>query len=790
MRIPFQLLFDAKLPTNARTRCFAGAILTTLILAWSAPALAESSPTNGVDAEVVALLQELRDQPEAEKFGCTPCALASRQAHTTETPEDVRRLEIYDRFHALGSAAVPVLSRGLESALRTSNRDLTSTILWILGDLSGPRTFHDGSQHERNDISAALPALILALDDPTAQLWAAPIIGSIGQKATAAMPRLLALLDDPDAMARQNACNGLSGIAPLLTLQEELSAANPARRQFAQRAISSIRTKCNVPDFTTATEELARSADLVCKATVVADRSVTDKVFKPIKGYEVRESELRVISTLRGTPTDVIRFRYYNYRSPSSEVSDSFPTHVAKAKRLPLEARRTYLMVATQTAGDMYREVDPLLPSSSTPTVYIGPPPPRYVITSPGVLLAADAKPHSGTSLSETMWTELVGVLNSPREDDVIDALDHLEELSGGPAWSNGGREIHDFGLQDLRRSRTLTAIAPLLRAKDAQIAASAVIIFGRDSPYFFDEDVPFWLVGIGNGFITGLGPRKRPTNPLIADIGSKELLQVTTDAKSPMLRSLAIRALGRRSHAYPAAAVAVWARDPNTEVRRAAVLASADVPNHEPMINASTDASAELRRTSAWAVGFAQDPHLLPLLNKLLHDPVAEVRSAAAISLLSYPVDQSASVLKANLESEFRQRFVNALASSDPQPYLAMLAEIIDHQGSESNERQATGWNIGGTIPAGDSWRILFDFVRSRPAAELTSGKLDSSLNALERLHWFSSGEPTELYALYVSRGLVSRAKQFREKNRNGSLGDMGVFFDRVDRDPATYVH
>jgi len=256
------------------------------------------------------------------------------------------------------------------------------------------------------------------------------------------------------------------------------------------------------------------------------------------------------------------------------------------------------------------------------------------------------------------------------------------------------------------------------------------------------------------------------------------------------MLRSLAIRALGRRSHAYPAAAVAVWARDPNTEVRRAAVLASADVPNHEPMIIASTDASAELRRTSAWAVGFAQDPRLLPLLNKLLHDPVTEVRGAAAISLLSYPVDQSASVMKANLHSEFRQRFVNALASNDPKPYLAMLAEVIDQQGSESNERQPTGWNIGGTIAAGDSWRILFDFVRSRPADELTSGKLDSSLNALERLHWFSSGEPTELYALYVSRGLVSRAKQFREKNRNGSLGDMSVFFDRVDRDPATYVH
>jgi hypothetical protein len=791
MRKPLQLLFGAFLvPTITRAQFFASAILATLTLVWSAPALAQSLPPKGVDAEAAALLQELRDQPEAKKLGCTPCALASSQAHTTETPEDVRRSEIYDRFHALGSAAVPVLSRELENALRGSNRDLISTILWILGDISGPRTFRDGSQHERNDVSAALPALILAVDDPTAQQWAAAAIGSIGQKAGAALPRLLVLLDDPNAAARQNACNGLSGIGPLLDLQQELSDANPAKRQFAQRAISSIETKCMGSGFTAPADELARSADLVCKGTVIADRSVTDNSFKPIDGYEIREAELRVISTLKGAPTDVIRFRYYNHRSTSLHASDSYLTHMAKPKRLPLAAGRTYLLVATQTAGDMYREVAPLVPSSSRPSVYIGPPPPRYVIASPGVLLAADAKPHRGTSLTEAALTELIEVLKSPREDDVIDALDHLEELSGGPAWSKGGREIRDFGLEAVRRSRALTAIAPLLRAKNTQIATSAVIIFGRDSPYFFDEDVAFWFVGIGKGFITGLGPRNRPTNPLIADIGAKELLQVATDAESLMLRALAIRALGRRSHAYPAAAVAAWARDRNTEVRRAAVLASADVPDHEPMMNASTDASPELRRTSAWAVGFAQDPRLLPLLNKLLHDPVAEVRSAAAISLLSYPGDQSASVMKANLKSEFRPQFVNALASNDPQPYLAMLAEFIDQQGTEAYWKQPTGWNIGGTISAGDSWRILFDFVRSRPAGELTSGKLDSSLSALERLHWSSSGEPTQLYALYVRRGLAARAKQFREKNQNtSSLGDMNVFFDRVDLNPATYV-
>jgi HEAT repeat protein len=797
--MPLQLAFTGFLsPPIVRTQRFASAILAALTLACSVPGLAESSPPKGVDAEVVALVQELRDQPEAKKLGCTPCAVASREAHTSETPEDARRSEIYDRLHALGSAAVPVLARRLESSLRGSDRDLTSTILWILSGLSGPWTSRAGSQHNQNDISAALPALILALDDPTGQQSAAGIVGSIGPKAAETVPRLLALLDDGNAGLRWGACSGLKGIEPLPALRQELSDPNPDKQRFAQRAIASIETKCIGPDLMSPLDELARTADLVCKATVIADRSATDDSFKPIDGFEVREAELRVVSTLKGGPLNVIRFRYYGpahnllASTPFSllRAADRYLTHIAEAERYPFSTGRTYLLVATQIAGETYREVAAFLPSSSHAALYVGPPRPHFVMMRPGVLLAADAKPHRGTTLTEAAWSELIAVLKSPREDDVLEAIDRLDELSGGPAWSKGVPPIGDFGLGDIKRSRALSAIAPLVRAKSSHIATTAVTVFGRDSPYFYDQDVPFWFVGIGNGHITGLGARKRPANPMVADIGAKELLQVATDGTTPELRALAIRALGRSPHAYPAAIVAVWARDRSAEVRWAAVLASADVPDHEPIMTASTDGSPALRRTTAWAVGFAQDPRLLPLLDRLLHDPAADVRSAAAMSLLSYPVYQAAPVMKANLTSDFRPLFVNALASADPQPYLAMLAEVIEQQGTELPYwKQPTGWNYGGTIPAGDSWHILFDFVRSRPADELTSGKLDSSLNALERLHWFGSGEPTELYALYLSRGLVSRAKQFREITRKSASFDMDVFFDRADQNPATYV-
>ena len=745
---------------------------------------AESQLSEGVDEEVDALVQELRDLPgDLPVRVCTPCNTVSKVVGAQ------RRREIYGRLDELGSAAVPALARMLQSSLQGSDKDLTNTIFWILGSVSGPYTDRAGKQHEKNDISAALPVLILALDDPSGRSQAASLIGAIGPRAAETVPKLIAILGDGNVGVRAGACWGLKGIDPLPALRQARSDPNPDKQQFAQRAIASIETNCFwAHDVSGTLEGLARTADLICKATVIADRSVIDDSFKPIDGFEVGEAELRVVSIVKGEAVNVIRFRHYArifepmrtdmppqnlWGSPlttllrtaihylrygAKDEWDSYPFNT-------FDAGRTYLVAATHIAGDTYREAERS----------------EAFGMNQGVLLAADAKPHRGTTLTEAAWAELLALLKSPREDDALNAIRRLDHMSGGPAWTSPK-------LRDFERDQALVAIEPLVGSESVAIATAAITVFGMDSPYFEDpgyHDLPVqhWYVGIGKGHITGIGARKRPANPVVADIGATELLQVATDGMTPKLRALAIRALGRRSQAYPAAMVAVWVRDPSVEVRRAAVLASADLPDTEPIMSASTDGSPELRRTAALAVGFAQDPRLVPLLGKLLHDPAPNVRNAAVVSLLAFAPDQAAPVMKANLASDFRPLFVNALASVDPEPYLTMLAEIIEQQGELPSD-----WKHGGTIPAADSWQILFDYVKSRPAAELTAGKLDHSLDALERMHWHGSGEPSELYALYVSRGLVSRAKQLREATRRSPL-DMDQFFDRIDRNPSAYV-
>jgi hypothetical protein len=227
---------------------------------------------------------------------------------------------------------------------------------------------------------------------------------------------------------------------------------------------------------------------------------------------------------------------------------------------------------------------------------------------------------------------------------------------------------------------------------------------------------------------------------------------------------------------------VSEWLRDPNVEVRQAAVLASAQWRDRVAITTASNDSSPNVRQAAALAIGFAQDHKLVPLLDALLHDPEAKVRTAAALSLTAFAPGDAEQVMKANLALEFRPLFINALARVDPQPYLPLLAEVIEQR------LQPENW-WGGSIPAGDSWAILYGFVKSRPSDELASGKLDRSLDALERMQWFSSSEPRALYALYLSRGLPARAQQFREATRKSLPYDIDYFFDMADKDPVAYV-
>lgn len=73
-----------------------------------------------------------------------------------------------------------------------------------------------------------------------------------------------------------------------------------------------------------------------------------------------------------------------------------------------------------------------------------------------------------------------------------MEAIHRLDVMSGSPAW--GG-----FGPGDFDRFEALGAIQPLLGSRSVTISTTATAVFGRDSPYLDDQDAPFWFAGIGN---------------------------------------------------------------------------------------------------------------------------------------------------------------------------------------------------------------------------------------------------------------------------------------------------
>ena len=511
-------------------------------------------------------------------------------------------------------------------------------------------------------------------------------------------------------------------------------------------ALSATRASGYAVGPAVALAQLAKTADLVCKATVVADRPTTDAWFEPLPGFEVRDTELRVVSVVKGAKG--VKLVHFHHYAPTSGPAMYAP------QSYRFTTGRSYLVFAAKGTGGVYRQV------SKSHTAK----------EDQGVMLAADARPHRGKTITEVVWAELQALLASTTSDDVVTAIAQLDEMSGG----------RDTKLADFERPVALAAIRPLITSKDTAIATAAITVFGADSPYFVDADAAYWLAGIGKGTIPGLGPRT-PTPHPTADVAVKELIAVADSSPSAELRGLAIRALGR-SRAIPAATIETWSRDRDPAIRRAAVLVSAELADHTVIAATKADTAEVVRQAVALAIGFSGDSALLPLLDPLLKDAAPTVRMAAAMSLLAFSVANAAPVMKANLTSEFRPLFVNALAHYNPQPYLAMLAEVI-----EKRLQPTTWW--GGTIPAGDSWKLLFDYVKARPAAELTAGTLDASLDALEKMQWFSSSEPRDLYALYLRRGLPARAKRFRATVRKSVTYDIDYYFDMADKDPSTFV-
>jgi len=507
-------------------------------------------------------------------------------------------------------------------------------------------------------------------------------------------------------------------------------------------------------------EKLTDQADIIFKGTAASSPTVQDDWFRENSTFVVRETQFTVVSVIKGEkPGDKLMFRHYDYApKPRGGNFNFFPQHYH------FEAGRTYIVFAKKSE-----------PVGIFHQLWIT----NTMKSDQGVVLCADDKPVARKTVKEALWAELTAMLMSARVSNVIYAIDQLDRMSCH--WSAFG------GLSDFNRKRVLAAVRGFMNNPDPKIARAAIDVVGSHNPYMSDERAIHWLATVGSAEVPGVGKM----DPKMENAGGKlyreDLIRVA-DGKAPdEIRAIAVLALGLVREPALKKPIERWLSDRAPAVRASASLLLANFPGPETCKRLTTladDPAPDVRTCVARAAGFAQQAEMADVLGKLLTDSERKVRRAAAMSLLSFsPKNEAiAAVFRANIENEeFKPLFLNALARENPAGYLDALAAAVE---KKSEPRHF--W--GGEIPAFTAWRILFRYLQRQPAYGVRAGKFDRYLDAIEKVGNYSSSEPRDIYAFYLQRRMIKRAKKFREEAKKALSYDIDYYFKEVDKDPSQY--
>lgn len=508
-------------------------------------------------------------------------------------------------------------------------------------------------------------------------------------------------------------------------------------------------------------DALYAQAEYVGKVTAIESKPVEDAWFEAVPGFRPVETRLKVVATYKGKAGgEIIRFRHY--AQANDQMGFMFmPQHYR------LEPGRTYILFAAGGGEEgLFRQLWKNHKSQE----------------DQGLFLAADREPRRDLPIKELIFTELAGLLKGDKAADVSYALAHLNTLSDG-----------DYHKQaDFNREEVLDAVKRLLTHRDPDVVLSAIGVMGSNNPYMSPDYPAGWLATVGRGDIPGFGTWEVKEN-----LGGKlywKQLAAIVDSKAPAnARARSVRALGHANEPAILPLAQRWTADAEPLVRAAATVLLADFGadvDPQMLTRLATDDQPAVRVAAANSIGFGQYKKLVPQLAKLLADADAGVQAAAALSLLSFGLDDSRDVLKANIKHpQYHSLFVNALAREDAGAYLEELAEIVKRK-----KEPEQFW--GGRIPWGVSWELLFHYVQRQPADQVRGGKFDKTLDALEYPasgdaagpSYYSSSEPRDLYALYLQRGMRDRAAKFRAQAKKTITYDIDYYFNQVDQSPQTY--
>jgi hypothetical protein len=507
-------------------------------------------------------------------------------------------------------------------------------------------------------------------------------------------------------------------------------------------------------------EQLSQEADLVFKGQVESTAAITNELF-PYWG-KAHATVFKILSVLQGhADTNKITLWHLTH-GPDAWGGGSMPAwHEFK----PGEC---YLVFADALDKPEYIYTIPP-DAKNRPNEF------RQTYLD-GFTRTLDSLVLKTSSVKEAHWQELNLMLHNSNPTNVLYAIEKLDRLSFAGRDDDRWQRNKDF-----KRARVLTALLPLTRSANEQIAVRALNCFATDS-----------------NAVASLQPF------------AKTLIEVANTSRSSKSRIEAISSLSGTHGEEVSSALLQLLNDKDENVRVSAVRLVPRFPINyavPALRREAGDASANVRSVVADVIGDGRFVELLPTLAKLFEDPVGkdspiepltkdqlitghrwsnigDVHTSAGFSLVKFPPGEVSAILKTNLDDPgFHISFVAKLAQGDPEPWLPELVSILEARHAyvvefdklprDDPKRYADSY--GDKMLTGvytKCWEDIRQYLLKQSPDKLVSAENQRYMDLLEKMvrhspSWPDGGveEARWLYQLYWTKNLKERAQALRRK-------------------------
>jgi len=529
-------------------------------------------------------------------------------------------------------------------------------------------------------------------------------------------------------------------------------------------------------------DKMTGASALVIKAKVISIEPAKAADGNALKSnfWQVYRAKLKLISTLKGkAPADTVDFYYRANLPPAGKPSmwlDAGPENHAHFK---LEPGHSYILFAQQTNGK-----GPILQVSS-----------NYTLRPwEGFFRAADETAIApGITPAKAVWNELTKQIASKQAEVSQYAALTLLDLSCENNTSSG---TGDYPRAQVLNSLFDSKHEPPLALSSDDFLKTFIASLGTMSPYTRDDYCMRYLWTVADKPMCSWTPWTIKDN-VSAKSAVPFLIKIADGKQKPDICAAAILTLGASQH-DPKMAEAIsaklpsWLASPQEEIRAAAIILSSDYSTKvmaKQRLALMKDASDKVRKAAALSAGLSQDTEAIPQLDKLLSDKAASVRAAAALSLVSFPVDKVKSILLSHLNNhDFGVGFLCRVAMIDPASVKnELLSECqkprTSMSGVPTTDAQMAFQNGLATDPHALAMRALLKYLDDTAGAQLSKPEFSKYLDCLEQNSAADSSLTGATYELLITHHLAQRAAAFKKRAIAAQPTLPPIVFEQPDR-------